>query len=92
MKPWLKLGSVAMTLALLTACSSDVRQEMTDAPALTTQAGQTFAIRFSEDDAEQRHDNGKTHVLQRYSELNKGVLVAKLMCEKEPEPAHKQFT
>lgn len=60
MKPWLKLGSVAMTLALLAACSSDLRQGTTDAPALTTQAGQTFTIRFSEDDAEQRHDNGNT--------------------------------
>ncbi len=60
MKPWLKLGSVAVTLLFLAACSSDLKQGTTDAPALTTQAGQTFTIRFSEDDAEQRHDNGNT--------------------------------
>lgn len=69
MKPWLKLGSAAMTLALLAACSSDLIQETTDAPALTTQAGQTFAIRFSEDDAEQRHDNGHTVIDSPYLEL-----------------------
>jgi hypothetical protein len=33
--------------------------------------------------------NGETHVLQKCSQLNKGVLVAKLMCEKEPAPAHR---
>lgn len=60
MKPWLKLGSVVATLALLAACSSGFREEAADTPPLTTQAGQTLTIRFSEDDAEQRHDNGNT--------------------------------
>ncbi len=69
MKPWLKLGSVAVTLAFLAACSSDLIQETTDAPALTTQAGQTLTIRFSEDDAEQRHDNGNTLIDGPYLEL-----------------------
>lgn len=53
MKPWLKLGSVALTLALLAACSSGIQD--TTEPTIGMQADSQFygRISTSSDDAEQ---------------------------------------
>lgn len=72
MKPWLKLGSVAITLALLAACSSGIQQpdlELGDeTPELSTQGTSTsHVVPDSASDAEEV--NGSTYTTSPVLEL-----------------------
>ena len=70
MKPWLKLGSVAMTLALLAACSSNLGVDAPnlDEPSLSTQAV-TVSNRVPNSASDAEEYNGTVYTTSTVLEL-----------------------